>query len=182
MLAAVSAAEHGSNVLILEKMNRAGRKMLISGKGRCNITNTACQSEFFKKVHPRGKFLKQAFATFFSKDIINLLEENGLKTKTERGGRIFPESDKASDVVKTLVHILKTKGIELRTDCKVSRIITENNVIQLNILRCILLKSSQHLDKSIPVRPELFRNFILGSTGKGQKDATCYHHHNDLVQ
>jgi predicted Rossmann fold flavoprotein len=130
MLAAVSAAEHGSNVLILEKMNRAGRKMLISGKGRCNITNTAYQSEFFKKVHPRGKFLKHAFAEFFSKDIIKLLEENGLKTKTERGGRIFPESDKASDVVKTLERILKKKGIELRTECKVSRIITEGNEVQ----------------------------------------------------
>ncbi len=90
MLASISAAENGASVLLLEKMNREGRKMLISGKGRCNITNTAYQSEFFKKIHPKPKFLKHAFSTFFSKDILYLLSEKGLKTKEERGGRVFP--------------------------------------------------------------------------------------------
>ena len=107
MLAAVSAAKNGADVLIIEKMSRPGRKMLISGKGRCNITNTAYQSEFFKKIKPKPRFLKHAFSTFFNQEIIQLLEENGLKTKEERGGRVFPESDKADDVVNTLLKILK---------------------------------------------------------------------------
>ncbi len=125
-LSAISAAENGSTVLLVEKMSREGRKMLISGKGRCNITNTAYQSEFFKKIYPKPKFLKHAFSNFFSKDIINLLEKNGLKIKEERGGRVFPESDKAKDVVDTLLKILKQNKVEIIKNAGVAGIITEN--------------------------------------------------------
>ncbi len=130
MLASISAAENGANVLLLEKMSREGRKMLISGKGRCNITNTAYQSEFFKKIHPKPKFLKHAFSTFFSKDILNLLSEKGLKTKEERGGRVFPESDKAADVVNALLQTVKERNIDIKTNAKVEEIITENKTIK----------------------------------------------------
>ena len=127
ILAAISAASQGAKVLIVEKMSREGRKMLISGKGRCNITNTDYKSDFFKKVHPRGKFLKHAFGVFFSDDIIKLLEDNGLKTKIERGGRLFPESDNAADVVNTFLKILKQKNVEIKKNCRLQEIITENN-------------------------------------------------------
>lgn len=130
ILASISAAEEGASVLILEKMSREARKMLISGKGRCNITNSAYQSEFYKKIHPKPKFLKHAFSTFFSKDILNLLHEKGLKTKEERGGRIFPESDKAADVVYTLLKIVKEKGVEIKKKAKVEELLTENNIIK----------------------------------------------------
>ena len=130
ILASISAAESGATVLILEKMSREARKMLISGKGRCNITNSAYQSEFYKKIHPKPKFLKHAFSTFFSKDILNLLHEKGLKTKEERGGRIFPESDKAADVVYTLLKIVKEKNIDIIKNAKVEKILTENKIIK----------------------------------------------------
>ncbi|MCD4795232.1 MAG: NAD(P)/FAD-dependent oxidoreductase [Bacteroidales bacterium] len=129
MLAAINAAENGANVLLLEKMNSEGRKMLISGKGRCNITNTAYQSEYFKKIFPKGKFLKHAFSTFFTKDIINLLENKGLKTKEERGGRVFPESNSAADVVNTLRIILKEKNVTIKKDSKAEDIKTKDGKV-----------------------------------------------------
>jgi len=126
ILASISAAKNGAEVLLLEKMNREARKMLISGKGRCNITNTAYKSDFYKKIHPKPKFLKHAFGDFFSKDILNLLEEKGLKTKEERGGRVFPESDKAADVVYTLLKIVKENNIKIQKNTKVDEIIIES--------------------------------------------------------
>ncbi len=128
LLASISASEEGAKVLLIEKMSSEARKMLISGKGRCNITNTAYQSDFFRKIYPKPKFLKHAFSSFFSKDIIKLLEANGLKIKEERGGRIFPESDKAKDVVETLLKIVKHKNITIQKHTKVTEIITENNI------------------------------------------------------
>ena len=130
ILASISAAEEGASVLILEKMSREARKMLISGKGRCNITNTAYHSEFYKKIHPKPKFLKHAFSTFFTKDILRLLNDKGLKTKEERGGRVFPESDKAADVVYTLLKIAKEKNVEIIKNAKVEKILTENQTIK----------------------------------------------------
>lgn len=130
ILASISASEQGTSVLLLEKMSKEARKMLISGKGRCNITNTAYKSEFFKKIHPKPKFLKHAFSTFFSNDILKMLEEKGLKTKTERGGRIFPESDKAADVVNALLKNIKEKRIEIKKNTKVTEIITENKKVK----------------------------------------------------
>ncbi len=130
MLAAISASEEGASVLLIEKMNREGRKMLISGKGRCNITNTAYQSEFYKKIYPKPKFLKHAFSQFFSKDILKLLEENGIQTKEERGGRVFPQSDKAKDVVDTLLKILKRYRVDILTGTKLIEILTEDNAVK----------------------------------------------------
>ncbi len=131
MLAAISAAEEGADVLLIEKTGREGRKMLISGKGRCNITNSAYQSVFYKKIYPKPKFLKYAFSQFFSKDIIDLLEKNGLKTKTERGGRVFPESDKAKDVTDTLLKIIKSyDNIDILIKTKLIDIFTEDNIVK----------------------------------------------------
>jgi len=154
-LAAISAAEEGASVLLIEKMSRPGRKMLISGKGRCNITNTAYQSEFYKKIYPKPKFLKHAFSTFFSKDILNLLEKNGLKTKEERGGRVFPESDKAKDVVDTLLNIIKANNVEIITDTKVIDIITDKNTVK-----------SIKINRNGKSEEILCKNIILATGGK----------------
>ncbi len=102
MLAAGSAAEAGAKVLLLERMERPGRKLLITGKGRCNITNAAPISDFISHIQPDGKFLRTAFSRFFSGEIIALLERYGLQTVTERGSRVFPATNKASDVVNAL--------------------------------------------------------------------------------
>jgi len=166
ILASISAAKNGANVLLLEKMSKEARKMLISGKGRCNITNTAYQSEFYKKIHPKPKFLKHAFSKFFSKDILDLLQENGLKTKEERGGRVFPESDKAADVVYTLLKIAKQYKVEIKKNTKVEGIITEDKTVKgvkININSNVEIIYSQNVilctgGKSYPA---------TGSTGDG---------------
>ena len=89
-------------------MRRPGKKILITGKGRCNITNNCDLQEIIKNIPGNGRFLNSALRRFTNQDIVQLLEDNGLPTKVERGGRVFPVSDKAVDVVDTLVKIYKT--------------------------------------------------------------------------
>lgn len=102
MMAAIIAAENGASVTILEKMPRVGKKLLITGKGRCNITNIADIKELIKNMHGNGSFLYSSFHNFSNNDLIDFFENLGVKTKVERGGRVFPESDKAIDVVDAL--------------------------------------------------------------------------------
>lgn len=130
LLAAGRAAELGNKVLVLEKMRQEGRKLLITGKGRCNITNDAPISEFIKYVYPNGRFLKNAFSKFYSKDIIELLEKYGVKTTLERGGRYFPTSNKASDVLQALLKWVKKLKVEIRCGNKVDSLINEDNNIK----------------------------------------------------
>jgi len=111
LIAASRAAELGARVLVLEKKQRAGNKLLITGKGRCNITNTASLSEYYSQIQPRGKFLKHAFASFFTEDIIDLLNKEGVSTVVERGGRVFPESNSAKDVLQALLNHALRLGV-----------------------------------------------------------------------
>ncbi len=126
LLAGIAAAQSGAETIILEKMRRPGKKMLITGKGRCNITNNCDLQEIIKNIPGNGRFLNSALRRFTNQDIVQLLEDNGLPTKVERGGRVFPVSDKAADVVDTLVKIFKENGGTLITDCKVKSIKAEN--------------------------------------------------------
>ncbi|MFW6277173.1 MAG: NAD(P)/FAD-dependent oxidoreductase [Prolixibacteraceae bacterium] len=130
LLAAGRAAELGGQVLVLEKMGKEGRKLLITGKGRCNITNNAPISEFIKHVYPNGKFLRNVFSQFFSKDIIELLQKYGVETTLERGGRYFPASNKSVDVVKALLNWNLEQGVEIRCGEKVEKIVVENQQAQ----------------------------------------------------
>lgn len=125
LLAGIAAAQSGAQTVILEKMRRPGKKILITGKGRCNITNNCDLQEIIKNIPGNGRFLNSALRRFTNQDIVQLLEDNGLPTKVERGGRVFPVSDKASDVVDTLVKIYKNYGGKLLTDCKVKSITAE---------------------------------------------------------
>lgn len=129
LIAAGRAAELGQSVLLLEKMERAGRKLLITGKGRCNITNEASMAEFFKHIYPNGRFLKHAFSTFFTNDIIALLKKYGVETTIERGGRIFPTSNLAADVVKALLAWVQDCGVEIFYGCKVENLLMDNGAI-----------------------------------------------------
>lgn len=130
LLAAGSAAEKGARVLVLEKMKREGRKLLITGKGRCNITNDLPASEFIKKVYPNGRFLRNVFAQFFSKDMLALLEKLKVKVVLERGGRYYPQSQKASDVVNALRHWLQKLNVNLRFNQSVTQLLIENDTIK----------------------------------------------------
>lgn len=126
LLAGIAAAQNGAETVILEKMRQPGKKMLITGKGRCNITNVCEIPEFIKNLPGNGRFLNSVLRQFTNEDIVALLEANGLATKVERGGRIFPVSDMARDVVDTLVKIFTASGGKLHTDCKVLEIMTKN--------------------------------------------------------
>lgn len=120
MMAAVRASEEGGRVLLLEKNATLGRKLLITGKGRCNITQAACDDrEFVGKLGKKGKFLFSSLNAFGSQDVIDFFESHGIETKVERGGRVFPVSDNAKDVLKVLTQVMRKNGVVIRTGVKV---------------------------------------------------------------
>ncbi len=129
LIAAGRAAELGNQVLILEKMRNIGRKLLITGKGRCNITNNAEIAEFITHVFPNGRFLRNAFSQFYSQDIIDLLQRYGVASTLERGGRYFPASNKAADVLKALTQWVKELGVDIHTNSPVEKLIIQNGEI-----------------------------------------------------
>lgn len=113
MMAAATSALSGKSTVIFEKNNFLGRKLMITGKGRCNVTNSAEISDFIKNVPVNGNFLYSAFYSFTNDDLIELLKKCGVETKTERGGRVFPVSDKAKDVVDGLTEYVKKAGVKI---------------------------------------------------------------------
>lgn len=129
LMAAVSAAQHGANVTILEKMKNIGRKILITGKGRCNITNSCDISDLVKNMPGNGAFLYSSFHSFSNQDIINFLNHAGLPTKVERGGRVFPVSDQAKDVIQTFAKELSKLKVTVKTNQTVKNLIIENDRI-----------------------------------------------------
>ena len=130
LLAAGRAAELGAKVLVLEKMRQAGRKLLITGKGRCNITNDSNIEDFITKTYPNGRFLKYAFSQFFSKEIINLLQKYGVETTLERGGRYFPAGNRSADVLLALLKWVNELKVEIRCGNRVEKLIVDNNTMQ----------------------------------------------------
>lgn len=129
MIAAARAAEKGARVVLLEKMEQPGKKILISGKTRCNVTSARDIEDFILAFGPNGRFLYSAFSRFFRDDLLALLKRYGVETKIERGGRIFPASDDAHDVVRAFRQYLTDNHVELRTRCRVTSIETENDLV-----------------------------------------------------
>ena len=99
MMAAISASKEGKKVLLLEKNEKLGKKLFITGKGRCNITSACDPDEFLNHVATNSRFLYSSFSRFNNHDVVRLLNDAGLKTKVERGQRVFPQSDHSSDVI-----------------------------------------------------------------------------------
>ena len=130
ILAAGRAAEKSAKVLLLEKMPQAGRKLLITGKGRCNVTNDAEIGKFLKYVKPNGRFLRQAFSEYYSKDILHLLNRYGVETSLERGGRYFPVSNQSSDILNALKKWLNDLNVDIVCKQKVEQLIVENKEIK----------------------------------------------------
>ncbi len=129
LLAAGRAAEMGAKVLILEKMRSEGLKLLITGKGRCNITNDASPGEFIKHISPDGRFLRNAFSRFFSGDIIGLLEKYGVRSTLERGGRYFPESNRSTDVLNALLKWVTEQNVVIKCSQRAEQLLTEDGCI-----------------------------------------------------
>ncbi len=126
MLAAGRAAQRGARVILLEKTGQMGQKLLVSGKTRCNLTNSRPLEEFIAMYGPNGRFLYGAFNCFFRDDLLALLKRYGVQTKVERGGRIFPASDDARDVVAALQRYLDDHCVEVRTGVRVTEIMVQN--------------------------------------------------------
>lgn len=127
MIAAITAARNGHNVILLEKNDKLGKKLFITGKGRCNLTNACDRNTFFEQVVSNPKFLYKAFGYFDNMATMNFFEEIGLPIKTERGMRVFPSSDKSADVITVLKRELERRSVDIRCNCTVTEILTHNN-------------------------------------------------------
>ena len=128
MMAGISAAKNGNDVIILEKMNMFGKKLLITGKGRCNITSSLDMSEFIQNIPGNGRFLYSCFERFTNKDIIDFMEKHGVKVKEERGNRIFPVSDKSMDVRNAFLEELRKLKVKMITNANVQQILVDENI------------------------------------------------------
>lgn len=167
MMAAITAAENGKEVLIIEKMPSFGKKLLITGKGRCNITSSLYMSEFIKNTPGNGKFLYSAFQNYTNKDIIEFLHRQGLEVKEERGNRVFPVTDKSLDVLDCFLKRMDELKIKYKLHTKVEKILVkENQVIAIRTDKEIIQTSNVILatgGKSYP---------LTGSTGDGYRIAS----------
>ena len=129
MMAAITASGLGKSTLLLEKMNRCGKKISITGKGRCNVTNNCTSDDFFANIPTNPRFLYSAYAGFNSQDCMDFFERLGVPLKTERGNRVFPVSDKAEDIVRALEQGCEDYGVN-RIFSKVTEIITEDGAVK----------------------------------------------------
>lgn len=129
LMAAVIAGREGAKVTLLEKMNYVGKKMGITGKGRCNITNACDMSDFIKNTPGNGKFLYGAYERFTNEDLLQLLHDAGLETKVERGGRVFPASDSALDVRNTFMKLMKHYGVDIHLEEPVKKLLVDDGVV-----------------------------------------------------
>lgn len=123
MMAAIWAARNGQKVMLLEQNEKLGKKLYITGKGRCNITNDCETEDLLNNVIRNSKFLYSAFYAFDSQKVIDFFKEQGLAVKTERGGRVFPQSDHSSDVIRTLQKVLQQEKVKVQLHAKVTDIL-----------------------------------------------------------
>ena len=172
MMAAVSAAQNGNNVELFEKNEKLGKKLFITGKGRCNITNAAELEDFFPAVTSNPKFLYSAFYTFTNEQVISFFEELGVKTKVERGGRVFPISDHSSDVIRGLERELNRLGVHIVLNTEVKELLAVNGSV-----RGLLLASGKRTDADAVIVAAGGLSYpSTGSTGDGYRMAeSCGH-------
>ncbi len=167
MMAAVRAGELGNEVVLFEKNEKLGKKIYITGKGRCNVTNGAETEALFKNINRNPKFMYSAIYNFDNTGVMSFFEENGCPLKSERGERIFPVSDHASDIIKALVKALDRANVDIRLNTEVKELL-----IQDGICNGVILSNGQKLfsDKVIVATGGLSYP-TTGSTGDGYKFA-----------
>ena len=171
MLAAISSAKSGDNVILLEKNNQLGKKILITGKGRCNITSSLEISEFINNIPGNGRFLYSAFDNFTNTDIIELLKKEGVLVKEERGNRIFPVSDRAEDVRLALEKAVRKSNVTVKLNSKVTGIEIENNRV-----KAVILNDEKILADKIIIATGGKSYPLTGSTGDGYEFAKSVGH------
>ena len=165
MMAACSALQAGAEVILLEKNEKLGKKLYITGKGRCNLTNACSVDEFFNNVLTNKKFIYSAVYSFDQRDTCDFFEKAGLPLKEERGMRIFPGSDKSSDVIKTLEKYIRNNKAKIRLNSKIDDILTENG----SFYAVKLADNSKIYADAIVIATGGFSYQSTGSTGDGYK-------------
>ena len=166
IMAAITASKN-HEVILLDGNDRVGKKLFITGKGRCNVTNAKDISEFFDYIYGNPHFLYSSLYSFTNEDTINFFENQGIKLKTERGGRIFPSSDKSSDIIKGLSNGLKENRVQVKLNSKVTNIISENNKIS-----GVIINDSEKIMGDHFIMATGGASYPLtGSRGEGQKFA-----------
>lgn len=165
MIASIKAAERGNEVIVIEKNEKLGKKVFITGKGRCNVTTNKDVEEIISNIKGNGSFMYSALYTFSNLDLMRMIEEKGVKLKIERGDRVFPESDKSSDIIKCFERYMVENNVKVIFNTSVIEIVAENNIIKGiktdggNIIPCdvVILATG---GKSYP---------YTGSTGDGYR-------------
>lgn len=172
MIAAGRAGELGARVILVEKNQKLGRKLLMTGKGRCNITNAEEDVKKFVSVYGRnGKFLHSAFNKFSNRNIVEFFESNGIKTKVERGNRVFPVSDSAKDVLDCLKNYMADGDVELKLDSPVRKIVigdkAKNHLNNPTDNFCMLQNGEKIFADKFVIATGGMSYPITGSTGDG---------------
>ena len=166
MMAAITAKKQGDEVILLEKKESLGRKLLITGKGRCNITSSLSMDEFIKNTPTNGRFLYSSFEQFTNLDIIDFLKKHGLKVKEERGNRIFPVTDKSIDVLKCFEEEIKDLKIKIEYNTKVKEILVKRENDKIKVIGIKTDKKEFFADKVVLATGG--KSYPLtGSTGDG---------------
>lgn len=171
MMAAIKASNSDNKVILIEHNEKLGKKVFITGKGRCNLTNASDIENIFNNIVSNPKFMYSSLYSFTNEDVIELFESHGMKTKVERGNRVFPASDKSSDVIKTLKNILMANNVDIRLNTELKDIgITDGKVVSISTN-----KGQIKCDKLILATGGLSYP-VTGSDGKVMKLLTKYGH------
>jgi len=171
LMAAGRAAELGAKVMLLEKKDSCGKKILVSGKTRCNLTNSADLKNFISMYGNNGRFLFSAFHNFFRPELLDFFNNHDLSTKVERGGRIFPVSDNANDVVRVFKKYLSANHVEIKLNTKVKGVITKDSAIY-----GVTAKQTNYFCKSVILATGGASWPSTGSTGDGYKISAALGH------
>ena len=172
MLAAAEAARGGADVTLFEKNEKLGKKLFITGKGRCNVTNACDRDGFFAGVVHNPRFLYSAFAGFSNRDMMELVERLGVPLKVERGNRVFPASDKSSDILRALEKYVRNAGVTVLLNTAVSSLVTEDGTVR----GVVTADGKRHEADAVIVATGGISYPQTGSTGDGYRFAEACGH------
>ncbi len=172
LFASIQAAGKGADVTVIEKRERPARKLMITGKGRCNLTNQVDIQEFIENAPGNGEFLYSAFYSFTNNQLVDFFSQLGVKTKVERGGRVFPESDRAVEIVDALVRYAEKSGVRILCNSEMDKILEENGQV-----RGIRLKDgNKYICDALILSTGGMSYPLTGSTGDGYRAAKALGH------
>lgn len=178
MMAAIAAAERGREVILLEKMDQAGRKLRITGKGRCNLTNGAPLKEFLTHIGPDSRFLRNCFSQFFNQELIRFFEDRNVPTIEERGARIYPQSGKSLDVFLAMINDLERRtNVTIRKNCAVKTLIVDTDREGNKLVKGVVTQDGERLHAATVIVATGGLSYpTTGSTGIGYRLAQeCGH-------